>query len=127
MQQTRRRDTPAEVALRSALHRAGLRYRVDVAPVRGIRRRADIVFSRQRIAVYMDGCFWHGCPAHGTLPKANNAWWAAKLRANRERDADTDRQLAAAGWLVLRFWEHEDPAKAALVVAESVDERRHGR
>ncbi len=124
MQRTRQRDTAAELALRSALHRAGLRYRVDLAPIPGVRGRADVVFPRQRIAVYVDGCFWHSCPVHQTHPRANSAWWAAKLQANRERDADTDRRLAEAGWLVLRFWEHEAPGAATQVVLEAVRARQ---
>jgi len=127
MLRTRRRDTTPELALRKALHRGGLRYRVDVSPIKGVRRRADVVFPRQRIAVYVDGCFWHSCPIHATSPKANQAWWAAKLEANRHRDADTNRRLVAEGWLVLRFWEHENPAEAALVVRDAVLTRRSAR
>jgi DNA mismatch endonuclease, patch repair protein len=124
MEATRRRDTPAEVALRSALHKQGLRFRVDVAPLPGGRRRADVVFRRARVAVFVDGCFWHGCPQHGTSPKQNAEWWRAKLAANRARDADTNRELAEAGWLVLRFWEHEDPNVAVVAIVESVTARR---
>jgi DNA mismatch endonuclease (patch repair protein) len=113
MKATRRRDTAAELALRSALHRRGLRFRVDTAPLAGGRRRADIVFPRARVAVFVDGCFWHGCPEHGTRPKENAEWWLAKLDANRSRDADTNRELADAGWRVLRFWQHADPTDAA--------------
>jgi DNA mismatch endonuclease, patch repair protein len=127
MLRTRRRDTTPELALRKALHRVGLRYRVDVSPIKGVRRRADVVFLRQRIAVYIDGCFWHSCPIHATSPKANQAWWAAKLKANQQRDLDTNRHLVAAGWLVLRFWEHENPTEAALVVRDAVLARRFGR
>ena len=113
MKATRRRDTPAELALRSALHRLGLRFRVDTAPLSGVRRRADIVFPSARVAVFVDGCFWHGCPVHGTWPKENVDWWLAKLDANRRRDADTNRELTEAGWCVLRFWEHDDSTTAA--------------
>jgi DNA mismatch endonuclease, patch repair protein len=117
---TRRRDTPAEVELRSALHRMGLRFRVDWPPLKGSRRRADIVFTRARVAVFVDGCFWHGCPQHGTQPKENAEWWAEKLEQNRCRDADTTRALSEAGWTVLRFWEHEDSSTAAEVVGQAV-------
>src|SRR5687768_248615 len=86
METTRRRDTKPEVLLRSQLHRAGLRYRVDRAPVRGMRSRADLVFAAARVAVFVHGCFWHGCPLHATWPKANADWWRAKILANRERD-----------------------------------------
>ena len=81
-------------------------------PVPTIRRTADIVFSRRRVAVFVDGCFWHGCPEHRTYPKANAEWWSAKLERNIERDADTDRRLSEAGWTVVRIWEHESPEGA---------------
>nr|WP_300600513.1 hypothetical protein [uncultured Nocardioides sp.] len=77
------------------------------------RRRADLVFGRARVAVYLDGCFWHVCPAHGNWPRANAAWWRAKLERNVARDRETDKRLEAEGWLSLRIWEHEDPAGAA--------------
>jgi DNA (cytosine-5)-methyltransferase 1 len=112
MRSTKRRDTKPELALRSELHRLGLRFFVDRAIV-GTRRRADILFPRDRVAVYVDGCYWHACPDHGTTPKANREWWVAKLEANQARDQDTVAKLCAAGWTVLRFWEHDDPAVAA--------------
>ena len=110
MQSQRVRDTRPELAVRRLLHAAGLRYRVDRPPLPGLRRRADIVHGPSRLAVFIDGCFWHGCPTHGNLPTANAAFWEAKLARNRERDADTDRRLTEAGWEVIRAWEHEDPA-----------------
>jgi DNA mismatch endonuclease (patch repair protein) len=113
MQNTPRRDTPAELALRRELHRRGLRFRVDHQPVHGLRRRADIVFTRRLVAVFCDGCYWHGCPEHGSWPKANAEWWRTKIEATRERDRDTDAQLAANGWQVVRVWEHEPPEAAA--------------
>ena len=85
-----------------------------------MRRRADLVFTRAKVAVYVDGCFWHGCPLHGTWPKANAEWWRAKLERNIKRDRDTDRQLEAAGWRVARVWEHEDMVAAAVRIAEAV-------
>ena len=85
-----------------------------------MRRRADLVFTGARVAVYVDGCFWHGCPTHGTSPKANKAWWADKIAANRARDVDTDRRLGKAGWTVLRVWEHDDPFAAAAIVSATV-------
>jgi DNA mismatch endonuclease (patch repair protein) len=124
MQATRQRDTPAEVALRSALHRLGLRFRVQRRPVAGLKRRADIVFAPARVAVFVDGCFWHGCPEHATWPKKNALWWREKIEGNRKRDADTDEQLAAAGWLSVRVWGHEKPAEAAERVADIVRARR---
>ena len=122
MKRTRRRDTKPELALRSELHRLGLRYFVDRA-VTTSKRRADVVFPRARVAVYVDGCFWHGCPTHGTLPKTNREWWASKLEANRSRDQRTDRELAEAGWIVLRFWEHDDPVSAARRVKAVLNDR----
>lgn len=106
----RGRDITPELAVRRLLHAAGLRYRVDYAPLGG-RRRADIVFTRRRIAVFIDGCFWHGCPEHATAPKTNAGYWGPKLERNTVRDRETDASLLDAGWLVLRFWEHE-PATA---------------
>ena len=113
MLSTRRRDTSAEMAIRRLLHARGLRFRVDREVLPGTRRRADIVFVSARIVVFVDGCFWHSCPLHRTRPRANAAWWAAKLATNRRRDAETNRQLLEAGWLVQRVWEHEVPATAA--------------
>lgn len=119
MQRQRRRDTGPELALRSALHRAGLRFRVDY-PLANLRRRGDIVFPRQRIVVFVDGCFWHGCPEHATWPKANAVWWRAKIEANVARDRDTDVRLAEAGWVIVRIWEHEDSEHAAAQVRSAV-------
>src|SRR5688500_5061194 len=96
MQATRQRDTPGELALRSALRVLGLRYRVDT-PLPGTRRRADVAFLHAKVAVFVDGCFWHGCPEHGTWPKANADWWRAKIEGNRRRDEDTDQKLASEG------------------------------
>ena len=124
MQNTRRRDTPAEVALRRDLHRRGLRYRVDFPPVPRLRRRADVVFPREKIAVFCDGCYWHGCPEHGTWPKENAEWWRAKIEATQRRDADTNARLRAAGWLVVRVWEHEDITEAAATIETIIHGRR---
>lgn len=115
-----RRDTLPELALRSELHRRGFRFRVDRAPLPGLRSRADIVFGPARVAVYVDGCFWHSCPEHATKPKANAEWWEQKLKRNQERDAATNRALRENGWEVVRIWEHEDPAAAADRVEEAV-------
>lgn len=124
MRHTPTRDTPAELAIRRVLHARGLRYRVDVRPLKGLNRRADIVFGPTKVAVFVDGCFWHACPEHLAAPKANAEWWANKLRTNVERDRDTDAKLAAAGWMVLRVWEHEPPEAAADLVDLAVGERR---
>ena len=113
MSRQKARDTGVELALRRALHALGLRYRVHRRPIAGVRREADVVFTRARVAVFVDGCFWHGCPEHVTWPKTNPEFWRAKIETNRGRDRDTDARLAAAGWRVVRVWEHEDPATAA--------------
>lgn len=123
MKSTRRRDTTPELALRSGLHRLGLRYRIDQSPIAGSRRRADIVFRRSRVVVYVDGCFWHGCPLHGTWPKSNSEWWRRKIELNQRRDRETEQELTAAGWKVVRVWEHEDLDAAASNVAALVRER----
>ncbi|KMJ52025.1 very short patch repair endonuclease [Rhodococcoides fascians] len=116
----RRRDTKPEVALRRELHRRGLRYFVDRAPLKGMRRRADLVFPRRKVAVYVDGCFWHSCPIHATKPRNNAQWWADKLAANVARDRDTDTRLIEEGWRVVRIWEHEDPVVAAQRVVDDL-------
>lgn len=113
MSTARRKDTAPEVALRRELHARGMRYRVAY-PIPGQRRRTiDIAFTRAKVAVMVDGCFWHGCPEHGTKPSANSAWWTQKLAANAARDADTNRVLTELGWRVVRIWEHEPPSAAA--------------
>ena len=122
-----RRDTLPELAIRSELHRRGLRFRVDRAPLPGLRSRADIVFGPARVAVYVDGCFWHSCPEHGTRPKANAEWWEQKLKRNQERDAETGRALREQGWEVVRVWEHENPVEAADRVEEEVRARLRSR
>jgi DNA mismatch endonuclease (patch repair protein) len=127
MKGTPQRDTPAELALRSRLHECGYRYRVDANPIPGVRRRADVVFARARVAVFVDGCFWHSCPEHGTWPRANAEWWRAKIHANVTRDRDTDSQLGAAGWLVVRVWEHEPAERATRRVANAVARRLRSR
>jgi DNA mismatch endonuclease (patch repair protein) len=122
MSRARRRDTAPEVAIRGEAHRRGLRYRVD-APLPGLpRRRADMVFPRRHVAVFVDGCFWHSCPVHATTPTANREWWTAKLARNEERDRHTDEHLRGLGWTVLRFWEHEDPVAAVDVIERTVRE-----
>lgn len=122
MTSNRRRDTGPELAVRTLLHAVGLRYRVDFAPLGG-RRRADIVFTRAKVAVFIDGCFWHGCPLHATYPKRNSEYWLPKLRRNTERDRETDQSLLSAGWTVVRFWEHEDPGDVARQVEHLIRDR----
>ncbi|AWE50480.1 very short patch repair endonuclease [Streptomyces nigra] len=118
------KDTAAELAVRRLLHAAGLRYRVEY-PVPGMaRRRIDIAFTSVKVAVLIDGCFWHGCPVHATQPKSNAEWWRQKLDRNMARDAETTAHLTAAGWEVLRFWEHESPEDVVVAVAATVERRR---
>ena len=113
-----RRDTVPELAVRRELHRRGLRYRVDYPLPMAPRRRADIAFTRYKVAVYIDGCFWHGCPDHATSPSRNADYWLPKLSGNKARDEETTRMLTDAGWTVLRFWEHQAP----ITVADAIEE-----
>jgi DNA mismatch endonuclease (patch repair protein) len=127
MRKALRRDTAPELALRRELHRRGLRYRVD-HPLPGLpRRRADLLFVRARVAVFVDGCFWHGCSEHSVVPKANRQWWIEKIDANRRRDRHTDEHLLELGWWPARVWEHEDLRVAAdrieTIVRSRVTER----
>ncbi|RRR99543.1 very short patch repair endonuclease [Glycomyces terrestris] len=117
MRANRARDTKPELRLRRAVHALGLRYRVSAHPIPSFRRTADLVFSRVRLAVFLDGCFWHGCPEHGSRPKTNPAFWHAKIERNMERDAQTTARLREEGWTVLRIWEHQDLTAAAQEVA----------
>jgi DNA mismatch endonuclease (patch repair protein) len=120
MSQQKRRDTDPEMQLRRALHRMGLRYRVNRTLPEMPRRRADVTFPREKVAVFVDGCFWHRCPVHATDPIVNASWWARKLDGNVARDRETDEKLRALGWTAVRFWEHEDMQAAAQTVAEVV-------
>lgn len=120
----RSRDTGPELAIRRLLHARGLRYRVSARPLPELRRTADLVFRPAKVAVFVDGCFWHRCPEHGSTPKSNTAYWVRKLDRNDERDRETDARLLSAGWLVIRIWEHEDPVVAARRVARRVIQRR---
>lgn len=117
----------SKLALRRLLHAAGLRYRVDAGPLPGLRRRADIVFRQAGVAVFVDGCFWHGCPDHGRRPTTSNPrYWSEKVERNQTRDRDTDECLAAAGWAAMRVWGHEAPGEAAARIAATVRSRRIG-
>jgi len=120
-------DTHAEVALRRELHRRGLRFRLNRVPVAGIRCRPDVVFGPARVAVFVDGCFWHGCPEHKSWPKANSEWWRHKIEGNRRRDQEQAARLAGAGWLAIRVWEHEEPEAAARRVEAAVRMRARDR
>ncbi|MCX4797300.1 very short patch repair endonuclease [Streptomyces sp. NBC_01242] len=121
------RDTAPEVAVRKLLHASGYRYRLNERVPGMSRRTIDIAFTRAKVAVFLDGCFWHGCPVHATHPKSNAEWWRRKLDRNMARDTETTEHLAAAGWTVLRFWEHEAPSLVAERVAATVDQERSAR
>jgi DNA mismatch endonuclease (patch repair protein) len=120
MQGNRSRDTKPELVLRSILHRRGLRYRVATRPVPSLRRTADLVFTRAKVAVFIDGCFWHKCPSHYRQPGSNVDYWVAKVDRNVRRDQDVDKALRGLGWTVLRIWEHENPAVAADLIERHV-------
>lgn len=107
MQANKPRETQPELRLRQALHAAGLRFRKDCRPAADVRCTADVVFTRQRVCVFVDGCFWHGCPEHFVCPKTNAAWWQEKIEDNRRRDHEKPAALRVQGWLVLRYWEHD--------------------
>jgi len=120
MQGNRSKDTLAELAIRRALHAGGLRYRVNMRPIPSLRRTADVVFTRAKVAVFIDGCFWHACPTHYVEPKANVDYWRPKIERNRARDAETTSHLEEAGWIVMRFWEHQVPETVVKEIALAV-------
>ena len=125
MARNRRRDSGPELEIRRALHRLGKRFRVDY-PIRVDKRRPlrpDIVFTRARVAVFVDGCFWHGCPEHGTRPRSNERYWTAKIEVNRRRDREQTTRLEQAGWRVVRIWEHEPPDRAAARIVDLLDDQ----
>ncbi|WP_134653705.1 DNA mismatch endonuclease Vsr [Streptomyces sp. H23] len=124
MRANRGKDTGPELALRRLLYRRGLRYRVDTRPIPEIRRRADLVFSGPRVAVFVDGCFWHGCPEHYRAATRNAEFWRDKIEGNKSRDVETTEALRSAGWVVIRVWEHEAPESAAELIAHEVQARR---
>ncbi|MEU1015958.1 very short patch repair endonuclease [Streptomyces sp. NPDC005898] len=120
MKKQRSRDTKPEMAVRRLLHSAGLRFRLQRRIPGMARSTIDIAFPGARVAVFMDGCFWHGCPEHATFPKANSAFWREKIDKNALRDTRTTAHLESLGWTVLRFWEHEDPELVAARVATAL-------
>ena len=124
MQAAKPRDTAPEKALRSELHKRGLRYRIDVKPIKELNRRADIVFRSAKVAIFVDGCFWHGCPIHGTQAKANAKFWKNKIKQNQIRDEDTSKRLKKAGWRVIRVWEHENPEKVSEKIYNIIMKRK---
>lgn len=121
MQRQARRDTDLERSLRSALHRRGLRYRLQVQLIP--RRTSDIVFPKARVVVDVRSCFWHGCSSHCTIPQSNHDWWAAKFARTVQRDRDTEDRLRAAGWTVMVVWEHDDLERAADDITSQVKQR----
>lgn len=122
MSRTIGKDNPRERAIRSLLHGRGLRFRIHHAAVAGTRRTIDIAFTRLRLAVFCDGCFWHGCPIHATTPKTNRGWWIAKITANAQRDRDTNARLATDAWSILRIWEHVSADEAVLMILARLEE-----
>lgn len=124
MQAIRSRDTKPEWLIRRLVHARGLRYRVAAKPLPGLRRTADMVFRPAKVAVFIDGCYWHGCPEHYVAPRTNPGYWSDKVTQNMTRDRDTDRRLEDAGWTVLRFWEHEPSEDYAARIAEEIQKRR---
>jgi DNA mismatch endonuclease (patch repair protein) len=124
MRSQKERDTAPEVSLRRELRRLGLGYRLHLRAVAGTRREIDIAFPGPRVAVFVDGCFWHGCPDHGSTPGSNSDWWRSKLEANRRRDEDTSRRLEDEDWVVVRVWEHQNMACAASGIAAVLAARR---
>ena len=115
------------MAIRRRLHKAGLRYLVHRQPLRNVRREADIVFTAVKVAVFVDGCFWHYCPVHGEIPEANRTWWRNKLEKTTARDRETDQLLSEQGWAAVRVWEHEDPDSAVARIKDIVESRREER
>jgi DNA mismatch endonuclease (patch repair protein) len=127
MQANTSKDTKPEVRIRSALHARGLRFRKHAAPLAGLRCRADIVFRVERVAVFVDGCFWHRCPIHGKQPATNAPYWRAKIDRNVERDQRNNAALESAGWAAVRVWEHETTESAVEEIARQVLSRRAHR
>jgi DNA mismatch endonuclease (patch repair protein) len=126
MQANKPENTSPEMVLRRALHSAGLRYRVHVRPDSTVRCVADVVFRAQKVCVFVDGCFWHGCPTHFSLPKTNSAWWREKIEDIQERDKRQTSALTARGWIVIRFWEHDvlkSPRRCVNIVARRLRAR----
>jgi DNA mismatch endonuclease, patch repair protein len=127
MQANRGRDTQPELAVRRALHAAGMRYRVNFRPDFMRRRTIDIAFTRWQVACFIDGCFWHGCPEHFVEPRSNPDYWLPKIERNRQRDGETREILSRHGWSPLRFWEHEDPERVVAVIIDSLARAGYAR
>ncbi|MDV9195280.1 very short patch repair endonuclease [Streptomyces sp. Wh19] len=127
MQAIRSRDTKPERLIRRLVHAQGLRYRVGAKPLPDLHRTADMVFRPAKVAVFIDGCYWHGCPEHYVPPKTNSGYWSDKVAGNMARDRDTNQHLVDAGWTVLRFWEHESPERCADQIILTVSSIRRSR
>jgi DNA mismatch endonuclease (patch repair protein) len=117
------RDTKPELMVRRILHASGLRYKVHARPIKDWNRRADMVFPRAKIAIFINGCFWHGCPKHFSAPKTNSEYWASKIMRNVERDSETALRLKSEGWLVIAIWEHENLGKKSEQVVRRIQKR----
>ena len=126
MRANKSRDTGPELAVRKELFRRGLRYRVSLAPLHGVRRTVDIAFPGVKIAVMVDGCFWHGCPQHRRPPKTHADYWETKIERNMARDHETTQLLQDAGWQVIRVWEHESTQQIADAVQQAVQAAKRG-
>ena len=124
MQAAKTKNTAPEIALRSLIYHQGFHYRIDARPLKEFNRRADIVFRSAKVAIFVDGCFWHGCPIHATQAKSNAEFWSFKIKQNRERDVDTTKHLEKAGWKVIRVWEHENPVKASEKICGIIKKRQ---
>lgn len=124
MQSNGPKDTAPEVALRSVLHRRGFRFRKHVRPIPGLACTVDVLFPTERLALFVDGCYWHSCPEHASYPRLNGEWWRAKLDGTRERDIRNTKALIEAGWHVIRVWEHEHVDAAATLVANALERIR---
>ena len=121
MQSVGQKDTPKELAVRKILFGKGYRYRINCKPLKNLNRKADIIFIKYKLAIFIDGCFWHLCPKHGSIPNANRKYWENKLYTNVQRDKETNEILQNNGWIVLRFWEHDDPNYAANAIICEID------
>ncbi|MET9154593.1 very short patch repair endonuclease [Streptomyces griseoflavus] len=127
MRSNRARDTKPELRLRSLLHREGLRFRVNARPVATLRRTADVLFTKDKVAVFVDGCYWHGCPAHRSIPSTNRDFWVSKIEGNKSRDRETNSLLVEHGWFVVRVWEHTPTDDAVTLVRLGLEESKAAR
>lgn len=125
MKAVRSKNTAPEKALQTALRSKGLNFQINVKPIKYLNRKADIVINAAKVAIFVDGCFWHGCPIHGTHSKANPEFWENKIAQNKSRDLDTNYELKKYGWKVIRIWEHEDPELVSKMIFGIIKRRLH--